>query len=383
MTKKQNSMPTTHSIYANEWQIIYSCHSTTFQKCLCGHNVKRLTYIYNKNTCEIMRIGTTCVKKYGITQHISNSLLYIVLQKYIVEDIEKTRMSVDESYVFTDIETCLRTCIQEKYQEIHLKMYTNRGSPTIDYYDVVVPFRRLLTETCDLVMEYKFLSLKEILQEIENDIHLLDNHAKHRMIDEYEISSASVSSDSSILDTISEIDDEPTEEPIDEPTEEPTEEPIDEPTYEPIDEPTEEPIEEPIDEPIEEPTYEPIDEPMEEEQEEIIKNILENILEKISHKKVSMLQQPIVITPFSQTLYEATADIYTPESDEIYCKNCSERIVCRCAIEYRLNLLQHNIQQFKKDIHAFSENVKNTKHLYKTIYETYQTISNSSSESSS
>jgi hypothetical protein len=341
-----------------------------------------------------MRVGTTCVKKYGITQHISNSLLYVVLQKYITAEIEKEHVSVDDSYVFTNIETCLRTCIQEKYQEINAKIFTANSydSPIIDYYDVVVPFRRLLTETCDLVMEYKFLSLKELLQEIENDIHLLDNNVKHRMIDEYEVSSASVSSDSSVLDTISEIDEEPTEEPAEEPT-----------------------------------TTEEIK----------IKNILEDILQKVflrttassspisitgniviapeiattmhvdivhpisnsseytqnianSNNHIYIDEQIDTTTPYMpQSSSESIATLYTPPSPSFdtdwscYCYGDKQSFICRCAVEYRLKILENNIQQFKKDVHAFSQNVKNTSMLYKTIYDTYKTISQSSSPESS
>lgn len=228
MTKRKTpepSNPVIPSLIPCDWQIIYYRHSDTFHRCICGHNVKRLTYIYNKQTCEIMRVGTTCVKKYGITQHMTNSLLFVVLQKYIVDEIDSIHETHEDSYVFTEIESCLRTCIQEKYKEINEKIEKGKttdetASSSVNYYDVVVPFRRLLTETCDLVMEYKFLSLKELLQEIEDNINLLDNNIKHRMIDEYEISSeASDASDASsttastvdTLDTISEIDEDSAE----------------------------------------------------------------------------------------------------------------------------------------------------------------------------
>ena len=343
MTKRKTpelSNPTMPSLIPYDWQIIYSRHSDTFQRCICGHNVKRLTYIYNKQTCEIMRVGTTCVKKYGITQHVTNSLLFVVLQKYIVDEIDSIHETHEDSYVFTEIESCLRTCIQEKYKEINEKIEkrkttdeTAHASSSVNYYDVVVPFRRLLTETCDLVMEYKFLSLKELLQEIEDNINLLDNNIKHRMIDEYEISSdasdASSTTASSVdtLDTISEIDEDAVE------------------------------------------TYPEI------------QSVLEDILQNI-------VREPIVDTIIipdedNITTKPLTENITTIESSPPPFSCCNGSSICYCMVHYRLNNLEYNIQEFKKDVQVYISNINQTKELYRNMIDTYKPLLNSSSTESS
>jgi hypothetical protein len=299
-----------------------------------------------------MRVGTTCVKKYGITQHIANSLLYVVLQKYIMDEINAIPETHDDSYVFTEIESCLRTCIQEKYKEINEKITigkTTEESSSVNYYDVVVPFRRLLTETCDLVMEYKFLSLKELLQEIEDNINLLDNNIKHRMIDEYENSSnASTASESAstsassvdTLDTISEIDEE-----------------------------------------IE------IDDSIRPEIQAVIEDILQNVLvEPIVDAVVEDNMTPttqsfnenINLTIQNETALNATSD--TPLTPLSCCDGTS---TCYCTVHYRLKNLEYNIQEFKKEVQVHVENVKKTEQLYRTMLETYRPLLKSSSTESS
>jgi hypothetical protein len=353
MTKRKNisesSNATTPSLIPYDWQIIHSCHSDTFQRCICGHNVKRLTYIYNKRTCEIMRVGTTCVKKYGITQHITNSLLYVVLHKYIVDEIDAMSESHEDSYVFIEIESCLRTCIQEKYKEINDKIDTAHASSSVNYYDVVVPFRRLLTETCDLVMEYKFLSLKELLQEIEDNINLLDNNIKHRMIDEYENSSAASESASTTASSVDTLD-----------------------TISEIDEATD------------------IDDSIRPEIQAVLEDILQNVLvEPIADAVVEDNMTPTTPTtlPFNEnihlTIQNETASNTTSDSSLTPLSWCDGTTTCYCTVHYRLKNLEYNIQEFKKEVQLHVENVKKTEELYRTMLETYRPLLKSSSTESS
>ncbi len=37
------------SNYQTEWYIVLSENTKTHHHCICGHNVKRITYIYNRN----------------------------------------------------------------------------------------------------------------------------------------------------------------------------------------------------------------------------------------------------------------------------------------------------------------------------------------------
>jgi hypothetical protein len=66
-------------------------------------------------------------------------------------------------------------------------------SNDISVNTVVGPFRRLLSDVCDLVSEYGF-DLVDILRDIEQEVESLNQTARHQMVDEY-----------SFCDTISEI----------------------------------------------------------------------------------------------------------------------------------------------------------------------------------
>ena len=45
--------------YQEEWYIVFSENTKTTHHCICGHNVKRITYIYNKLTKDLKWIITT------------------------------------------------------------------------------------------------------------------------------------------------------------------------------------------------------------------------------------------------------------------------------------------------------------------------------------
>jgi hypothetical protein len=328
-----------------------------------------------------MRVGTTCVKKYGITQHITNSLLYVVLQKYIMDEINAMSETHDDSYVFTEIESCLRTCIQEKYKEINEKIEKGKtteesahASSSVNYYDVVVPFRRLLTETCDLVMEYKFLSLKELLQEIEDNINLLDNNIKHRMIDEYENSSAASESASTTassvdtLDSISEIDEE-------------TDSILSASSICPE-------IHAVIEDILQNVLGEP---PIRPEIQAVLEEILQNVLVEppIADAVVEDNMSPTTPTtqPFNEnihlTIQNETASNTTSDSPLPHSSCCNGTTSCYCTVHYRLKNLEYNIQEFKKEVQLHVENVKKTEELYRTMLDTYRPLLQSSSTESS
>jgi hypothetical protein len=154
----------------NDWQIVLSDKATKPHHCICGHHVKRITYIYNKNTKELLCIGTTCVKKYGIHEHMKNGILLLFIKNMI-----HTGQIYDDSV--------LKTYIQDKYLSFREKIIECSNCDEIDYYDVVAPFRRLLNDVCDLVTEYKY-DLTVLLKEIEKDVDSMNTHTKHIMIDE-------------------------------------------------------------------------------------------------------------------------------------------------------------------------------------------------------
>ena len=155
-----------------QWEIFHSEHSNFYRQCICGHRVKRITYLYDRDTKKTMFIGTTCVKKYGISDHLKNRILIQVLKENIM------------SLEVHNLEEKVRIWIQTKYGGFRNKINAS-SQCEFDYYDIVAPFRRLLTDVCELVTEYNF-DLISLLKEIERDVESMNAFTKHHMIDEYD-----------------------------------------------------------------------------------------------------------------------------------------------------------------------------------------------------
>ena len=162
----------------DDWIILFSVSLQQYIKCICGHRVKRITYLYHKPSKTIQYVGKTCVKKYGIYMSMTNTILL---------DVIKENYSLKTEW---DIDLWVRT----KIHSLYLGFMTHTHTDTVDYIGVVLPFRRLLTDVCDLVSEYGF-DLVDLLTEVERDVESLNYTTRHQMVDEYE----------SLCDTISEI----------------------------------------------------------------------------------------------------------------------------------------------------------------------------------
>ena len=170
------------SDYQKEWYIV-SCENTKeHHHCICGHNVKRVTYIYNKMTKHIMMVGTTCIKKYGIKQHLKNGILVLTI-KTILETKTYTTNS-DNIIVIPDFHTILNESIQTQFSEFQEKInICISNNIDIDYYDIIAPFRRLLNDVCYLVTEYNY-DFMILLKEIETNVNAMNDTVKHIIIDE-------------------------------------------------------------------------------------------------------------------------------------------------------------------------------------------------------
>jgi len=194
-----------------KWQIVFSDNTRHFMPCICGHKVKRITYIYHRPTKTVGYIGKTCVKKYGIQTKVSNAILLAVIKGH-----------TDELCI--QIEDLVRLHILEKYNIFMTKIqeYIHEDIE-IDYYDIVAPFRRLLNDVCDLVSEYEY-DLVDLLREIERGVESMNQTTKHTMVDEVDSSMESLSYivDISISDSGIETHDEPLGEPSVEPSGEPS-----------------------------------------------------------------------------------------------------------------------------------------------------------------
>ena len=160
----------------NEWLIVCSQSLKYYVHCICGHRVKRITYLYHKQSKAIQYVGKTCVRKYGIEMSLTNPILLEVI---------KANLSKAE----WDRDACVREHIQSQYTTF---MTMAKEEDTIAY-SVVGPFRRLLSDVCDLVSEFNY-DLVDVLRDIEREVESLNQTTRHQMVDEY-----------SLCDSISEI----------------------------------------------------------------------------------------------------------------------------------------------------------------------------------
>jgi hypothetical protein len=174
-----------------QWEIFHSENLNIYKPCICGHRVKRISYLYDRISKTTIYIGTTCLKKYGITNHLKNRIL--------IEVLKENPMDI------CDLEENVRTWIQKTYSAFRNKV-DECCQGVFDYYDIIAPFRRLLNDVCELVTEYDF-KLILLLKEIERDVESMNETTKHFMIDEFD-SDCDLSDNTSISTIPSELSDE-------------------------------------------------------------------------------------------------------------------------------------------------------------------------------
>jgi hypothetical protein len=231
----------------NDWVIVCSQSLGHYVHCICGHRVKRITYLYHKPSKAIQYVGKTCVRKYGIEISLTNPILLDVIKA----NLDKAEWDRDD-------------CVREHIQSQYTNFMTLALTDDISVNKVVGPFRRLLSDVCDLVSEYGF-DLVDILRDIEREVESLNQTTRHQMVDEY-----------SLCDSISEIASEHTDVTDEEVVESVGSEPVvedteDEPVFDIVDEPVYDIIEEPVVEnPIieDEHVYDIVDEPVVEDTED-------------------------------------------------------------------------------------------------------------------
>jgi hypothetical protein len=188
------------SDYQKEWYIICSQNTKTHHHCICGHNVKRITYIYNKMTKHIMVVGTTCIKKCGIKQHLKNGILVLTIKNILESNTYIT--SSDNIVVIPNVHSILNDSIQTQFSKFQEKItFCISNNIDIDYYDIIAPFRRLLNDVCYLVTEYNY-DFMILLKEIEMNVNAMNTTVKHIIIDETKEDMSEESLSESSEDTI-------------------------------------------------------------------------------------------------------------------------------------------------------------------------------------
>ena len=168
----------------NEWLTVFSQSLPHYVDCICGHRVKRITYLYHKPTKTIQYIGKTCVRKYNIQFSLTNPILLEVIK----DNIHRSEWDKD---------TYVRQHIQWQYKSF----MTTSSNPSL--------LRTLLSDIYDLISEYGF-DLVDISNTIERDIIRLDYKTQTDDI------SHSVLMDEYSYQSISDIESEYSEEDIEE-----------------------------------------------------------------------------------------------------------------------------------------------------------------------
>jgi hypothetical protein len=129
-----------------------------------------------------MIVGTTCIKKCGIKQHLKNGILVLTI-KNIIETETYTTTS-DNIVIIPYFHTILNDSIQKRFSEFQEKInICISNNIDIDYYDIIAPFRRLLNDVCYLVTEYNY-DFMILLKEIEKNVNTMNTTVKHIIIDE-------------------------------------------------------------------------------------------------------------------------------------------------------------------------------------------------------
>jgi hypothetical protein len=237
-----------------DWVIVCSQSLGHYVHCICGHRVKRITYLYHKPTKAIQYVGKTCVRKYGIEFSLTNPILLDVIKA----NLDKAKW---------DRDACVREHIQSQYTTFMTMALTHESSD-ISVNTVVGPFRRLLSDVCDLVSEFNF-DLVDVLRDIEREVESLNQTTRHQMVDEY-----------SLCDSISEIASEHTDMTDEEVVESVGSEPVveDEPVFDIVENPVEdESVFDIVENPIEdEPVFDIVENPVEDEP---VFDIVENPVE--------------------------------------------------------------------------------------------------------
>ena len=132
----------------HEWISICNITETTMHPCVCGHNVKHITYLFNEKNKHIVSVGTTCCKKYGLLEkHMKNELLIHVLREQISQHCFKNSgnlLSLEK-----DLGELLDNYIYEKFTGI-MKQYSRDMDENNFYFDVFYPLNRMKDDILEL-----------------------------------------------------------------------------------------------------------------------------------------------------------------------------------------------------------------------------------------
>lgn len=137
-----------------EWIPFLNINDQVIQPCICGHNVKHLTYLLNVINKTVILIGTSCCKKYGfLEKHMENEILIHILREQISRLSYKNLGNI---ITFTkDLGNLLEEYIFEKFSSI-TKKYSRDMDDSVYFFDIFTPINKMKEDVLELIEKYGY-----------------------------------------------------------------------------------------------------------------------------------------------------------------------------------------------------------------------------------
>ena len=124
-----------NDIENKDWVIVCSQSLGHYVHCICGHRVKRITYLYHKPSKAIQYVGKTCVRKYGIEFSLTNPILLDVI-KANLDKAEWDRDACVREHIlsqYTTFMTIVRQICRIYDMEVRSKIHYGDSTYAIAY----------------------------------------------------------------------------------------------------------------------------------------------------------------------------------------------------------------------------------------------------------
>ena len=200
----QISQSTDFEKVKKEWIPFLNITESIIQPCICGHNVKHLTYLLNVINKTVILIGTSCCKKYGfLEKHMENEILIHILREQISRLSYKNLGNI---ITFTkDLGILLEEYIFEKFSIIS-KKYSRDMDDSVYFFDVFFPINKMKEDVLELIQIYGY-DFNKYYDEICEFLTEKEIHNKEMNDSEYYLSEDSISeTNSEIFERLDKIE---------------------------------------------------------------------------------------------------------------------------------------------------------------------------------
>jgi hypothetical protein len=138
----------------NEWIPFLNITELHLESCICGHKIKHITYLFNIHNKNIVFMGSSCCKKYGLLEkHLENDLLSHILKTQISQhSFEKNENIV---LLTNSLDFLMKEYIFEKFKLCTYK-YSREMDENSYYFDVFKPLKKMEKDILELIEKYNF-----------------------------------------------------------------------------------------------------------------------------------------------------------------------------------------------------------------------------------